>query len=82
MDQLDKYFAVTLKALREREGLTQEKLALISGLDRTYISLLERGLRTPTVKTLWSSCSALNIDPSEFVLKLEVAFQDGRVEES
>ncbi|WP_226603243.1 helix-turn-helix domain-containing protein [Bacillus cereus] len=44
--------------------MSQEELAFNSVLDRTYISLLERGKRKPTISTLFSLASALNIPPS------------------
>ncbi len=53
-------FADVLRQLRERAGLSQEALAAKSGLDRTYISLLERGQRQPTLKTLARLAEALD----------------------
>lgn len=38
-----------MKAYRLEKGYSQEELAFRSGLDRTYISLLERGKRNPTL---------------------------------
>lgn len=42
----------TLKALRRRAGISQEALALASGVDRSYVGEIERGLRSPTIETL------------------------------
>lgn len=44
--------ARNIRRLRVRRGLSQEALAFDAGLDRTYISRLERGLENPTVATL------------------------------
>jgi transcriptional regulator with XRE-family HTH domain len=54
-----KVFGKVLSELRKNAGLSQEKLAELAGLDRTYISLLERGLRQPTITTLGISPSSL-----------------------
>ncbi len=51
--------------------MSQQELSLNTGLDRTYISLLERGKRQPTLKTLFLVASALGVRPSELVLLVE-----------
>ncbi|GCA72148.1 hypothetical protein MiYa_03698 [Microcystis aeruginosa NIES-2519] len=48
-----------------QKGLSQERLAEAANLDRTYISLLERGKRNPSLLCLISLCRALNISLSE-----------------
>jgi len=48
-------------------GFSQEKLGQISNLHRTYISLLERGLRSPTITTTIKVARALNINISELL---------------
>lgn len=60
-------FGKVLKKIREKKGLSQEKLALSGGLDRTFISLLERGLRQPSLKTILQLARPLGIKPSELV---------------
>ena len=60
-------FGTVLRELRENKKLSQEKLAEFCDLDRTYISLLERGLRQPTITTLFKLSDALSIKPSELV---------------
>ncbi len=45
-------FAAALKHYREAVGLSQEDLAAQAGLDRTYVSQLERGLKSPTLTSL------------------------------
>lgn len=47
--------------------MSQEKLAFQSNLDRTYISMLERGVHQPTLNTLLSLAEALNMKASELV---------------
>ena len=54
-----------IKNQRENLGLTQEKLAEKCGLDRTYISLLERGKRNPSYTNLLKVAFGLEISISE-----------------
>lgn len=65
-------FGKVLRELRENRKLSQEKLAEFCDLDRTYISLLERGLRQPTLTTLFRLSDALNIKPSELVELVDI----------
>lgn len=58
-----KEFGKNLARLRHHRGLTQEELAEISGLHRTYISGVERGERNPTVLTIIALSKALNVEP-------------------
>lgn len=61
-------FARVLRAARHKAGLSQEELAFRAGLDRTYPSLLERGLRQPTVAVAFVLAEALNLGPAELVI--------------
>ena len=60
-------FGHALRAARRARGLSQEALAQRAGLDRTYPSLLERGLRTPTLGTLIDLAAALSLRPEQLV---------------
>jgi transcriptional regulator with XRE-family HTH domain len=68
---LQAIFGEILREYRTRADLSQEKLALESGLDRTFISLLERGLRQPTLcvlaETLQSRASVMIAEVEERV---------------
>lgn len=66
-----KVFSEVLRELRIKNQLSQEKLAEYCDLDRTYISLLERGLRQPTINTIFKIAQALNIKPSELIATIE-----------
>ena len=68
---LSKRFGIVLRDLRKESKLSQEKLAELAGYDRTYISLLERGLRQPTITTLFDLSKALHISPSSLVKAVE-----------
>jgi ribosome-binding protein aMBF1 (putative translation factor) len=55
-------FAVSLIALRESRGLTQEQLAAQTGIDQGDISRIERGSANPTEKTLIRIADALGAE--------------------
>ena len=50
-----------VKRLRKAAGLSQAGLAELMGVDRAYISGLERGQRNPTIVTLWHIGQALDV---------------------
>ena len=50
-----------VKRIREKRGLTQERLAEISGFSQQYISSLEQGRRNPTIITLYELAVALGV---------------------
>ena len=53
--------------LRRAKGFTQERFAEASGYTQQYVSDLERGLRNPTVVTLYHLASALGVSHVELV---------------
>jgi len=71
MKTLNKAFATTLKSLRESAGLSQKQLSIRAGLDRTYVSLLERGQRQPTISTLYKLAAPLKVSVNEMVFRLD-----------
>ncbi|MES2552681.1 MAG: helix-turn-helix transcriptional regulator [Pseudomonadota bacterium] len=68
---IDKFFASVLKRKREALGITQDALAMRSELDRTYISMLERGLRKPSLQTVFSLAKSLEIEVTELIREVE-----------
>ncbi|MFN2286104.1 MAG: helix-turn-helix domain-containing protein [Anaerolineae bacterium] len=59
-------FGAAVKIYRKEAGLSQEELAALSKLDRTYISGIERGVRNPTLLTIYRLATALEIGPEAF----------------
>lgn len=59
---LTELFAAALKHYREAVGLSQEDLAAKADLDRTYVSQLERGLKSPTLTSLEKLAGCLGIE--------------------
>jgi len=58
--------AAAIKAIRKSRGLTQEDFAVVSS--RTYLSSLERGLKSPTIDKIDEISKVLKIHPAAVVL--------------
>jgi transcriptional regulator with XRE-family HTH domain len=69
--KLDKILGLEIQRRRGEKGWSQEYLAEMTGLHRTYISQLERGLKSPSVRVLSHITSALSITMSEFLRVVE-----------
>jgi transcriptional regulator with XRE-family HTH domain len=54
-------------ALREERGLSQENFAHVAGLDRTYVSGIERGRRNPTLDIIVQLAAALEVPPADLL---------------
>ena len=67
----DKIFGDILRQQRALNKISQEKLSQESGLDRSYISLLERGLRQPTLKTIIVLARSLKTTASKMIHSVE-----------
>lgn len=68
---IEKAFGQILKQERIKKAFSQEELAYLSDLDRTFISMLERGKRQPSLKTIFVLTSALGIRPSQLLHDIE-----------
>lgn len=60
-------FPANLLRLRRQVGLSQEQLAFSSGVTRNYVGGLERGEKSPTLRTLDKLAEALGVSPLELV---------------
>ncbi|MDE7399761.1 MAG: helix-turn-helix domain-containing protein [Oscillospiraceae bacterium] len=58
--------AQRLTFLREKKGITTNKLANLAGISQSHLREIEMGKRSPTVETLSYFCDALGIDLAEF----------------
>ncbi|MEQ1524570.1 MAG: helix-turn-helix transcriptional regulator [Aestuariivirga sp.] len=56
-----------VKRVREKAGITQEKLSEMSGFSQQYISGLEQGRRNPTIVTLYELSQALGVTHVELM---------------
>jgi transcriptional regulator with XRE-family HTH domain len=59
-------FGKRLRDVRERRGLSQEALAGLAGLHRTYVSSIERGQRNVGLDNVIRLAAALDVPPSAF----------------
>lgn len=68
---LEGLFGNVLQQLRKEKGFSQEELGLESGYHRTYISMLERGKKSPSLKTIFQLAETLDVKPSEFIERIQ-----------
>ncbi len=73
---LEGAFGEVLRQTRLDKGLSQEELADACGRHRTYVSLLERGRSSPSIKTLFLLAEALGVRPSQLVKQVEARLGD------
>lgn len=66
-------FATNMKRYRLERNLSQEKLAELSGLHRTYISSIERELRNISIDNVENIASALVVEPYRLFIDNEKA---------
>ena len=67
----ERAFAKALREVRLERGLSQEALGLESGYHRTYVSMLERGTMNPSLRTILSLSTVLDVDAAELVRRVE-----------
>lgn len=60
-------FGMRVRELRSEQAVSQEELAALTELDRTYISGIERGKRNLSLKNIIKIASALNVTPSQLL---------------
>jgi transcriptional regulator with XRE-family HTH domain len=63
--------AKKLRVLRQRRGMTQERLAFLARLHPTYISILENGRKSPTVDVLYRIARTLGVRISRILASVE-----------
>ena len=69
---LAKAFGAVLREVRKERGISQEDLGFESGYHRTYVSLLERGIKSPSLQTIFELSRALDIAPSELLARVDL----------
>jgi len=69
--QLRRAFADTVRILRARTGISQERLAQESGMDRVYLGSLEREKHTPTLESIYRLLPILDVTFTQFAAEFE-----------
>ncbi|MBF8164730.1 helix-turn-helix transcriptional regulator (plasmid) [Stutzerimonas stutzeri] len=77
----NKAFGRVLADLRRGVNLSQEKLGFEAEMDRSFISLLERGKRSPTLDTLVRLCQVLHVSLSQLTSLVEAKLEEMNAQE-
>jgi transcriptional regulator with XRE-family HTH domain len=75
--QIANAFGATLRAARRERGVSQDALSESCDFDRTYPSLLERGLRHPTLAMLLRLSDALHLEPERLLIETVARLRKG-----
>lgn len=67
----DQALGQALRSLRTRRKWSQTKLALRADVARTFISLIELGKNSPTVRLMFKLCDALDVTPADLMKDVE-----------
>jgi transcriptional regulator with XRE-family HTH domain len=81
-DELMSALSTVLLKQRERRGLSQNELASLSGLHRSYIGDMERGARSIAVRNLWRMSEVFGVQPSILLKGAEKLAQSNRRKQS
>lgn len=71
-------WGLALRRLRSEQGLSQERLAQLADLDRTYVSGIERGERNPSLTNILKLTKALGINVSQLAASAEELMSNNR----
>ena len=71
MAELEKAFGSALRELRNQRALSQEALAFEAELARNYISQLELGSKSPSLRTIFKLCKVLETSPASMIEDVE-----------
>lgn len=64
-DQVRHRFGNRVRELREGQGISLRRFAMVIGLDKTYLSEIERGMRSPTLDSIDRIAQGLGMPLSE-----------------
>ena len=70
-DVVNQALGQALRKLRTERGWSQAELALRVDMDRTYLSLIELGRSSPSVRMLMRLCAALDVQAADLLDDLE-----------
>ncbi|MGR5334308.1 helix-turn-helix domain-containing protein [Vibrio gigantis] len=67
MKDIAKLFGSNLKTVRKKRGISQDKLALLADIDRSYVGRIERGEVNVTLEKVYQLSEVLECDLSELL---------------
>ena len=67
LEEVKTDIAVNLKNIRKSQNIAQEKLALEAGVDRTFVSKIERGIGNPSLEVLLRLANRLGVSVADLV---------------
>lgn len=76
MTTLNESIAQALIKYRHLSQISQENLADLADIHRTYVSQIERGLKMPTLAILFKIAHALQIKPSDLIQEIESKYDE------
>jgi transcriptional regulator with XRE-family HTH domain len=76
MTTLNQSIAQALVKYRHLSKISQESLADLADIHRTYVSQIERGLKMPTLAILFKIAYALKIKPSDLIQEIESQYDE------
>jgi transcriptional regulator with XRE-family HTH domain len=69
--EINKAVGQAIKEARKSKNIAQEKMALLSNIDRTYASALERGLKNPSLEVILKISEGLDYPANKIVSRVE-----------
>ncbi len=76
--EIREVFAQNLRALRQAKGLSQEELAHEAGIDRTYISALERNVYNASIDVVDRLAKVLGVDAAELLKRPSAEMKESK----
>ncbi len=67
----EKAFGIVLREIREEAGLSQLDVYVKFDIDRTHLSAIERGVQSPTLRTIVRLSKAFRVSPTELMRRME-----------
>lgn len=67
LEEVKTDIAVNLKNIRKSQNIAQEKLALEAGVDRTFVSKIERGIGNPSLEVLLRLANRLGVSVADLL---------------
>lgn len=67
MSELTIQFGQLVRKYRKEKNMSQEQLALLCNIDRSYLGRIERGEVNPTLEKIYELAASLNRNPKELL---------------